>query len=739
MPSRTGGMGVARDPRSPGWIAALVAAIVVLVLLALAPPAQAQIIDQLDVRPKGSDTEIAIRFVTTVQYLRHSPPAKGRLVKVEFRVTGPTDSQIGGRLVTESRSYPGDDAVPPFEVRYVAAQNALTVEFQREVSWRVSGAGDGRTILVRVPLPPGKTVPPPPIVRPPAKGAAPAAPATPATPPDGKPPAPSLAPAPEIERDGAAIVGQARKALSEGRAEEAIERLNQALNLPPGAFSAEAQELIGQAREANGETAKARAEYELYLKLYPDNPGAARVRERLAKLGTAPPPGKPERAAKPAEKSVYGTFSTTYYRGATKYDATLAPPIPGLQPDQVSLTATDQSSFVTSLDVTGRYQDGPWDNKLVFRNTHTASLISGDQNDNRLSAAYYELNQKERDASLRLGRQSSPGAGVLGRFDGGWARLGITPVIKLNAVGGRTVEYYAAPRRSLYGASVDFGPWDNRLTTSLYAIGQRVDGVVDRQAVGTEMRYFDPTRNGFLLFDYDTKFKQVGTAMLQANWTTAAGTNYAFLYDRRRTPPLQVSNVSSAYSGTGVGDLLDSGISYQDLLQQSKGITPISDLYSIGLTHPFSARWQLGADVKLSRVSGTSAVGQYPAAPPSGNLWVYTVQAIGTGLLNSNDVFVASLSLNRAETFDGTSASVSYVRVIERWRLEAGLKYYGQTDLNDLRLTRWTPNAKAGYRWGEHLTFEGEAGAEISRLRGPTQSEDSRRHYFNIGFRWDFH
>jgi len=739
MSHRTGGTGVRPGPRSSGWIAALVAAFTVLALLALAQPAHAQIIDQLEVTTKGRDAEIRIRFVTTVQYLRHSPPAKGRLMKVEFQVTGPTDSQIGGRLITESRSYPGDANLPPFEVRYVAAQNALTVEFKREVAWRVSGGGDGRSILVRVPLPPAKAAAAPP-PKTPAKGASPAAPAKPAVAPEPKPSAPSLATDPALERDGAAIVAEARQALAEGRAEEAIERLNRALNLPPGAFSPEAQELIGQAREKNGEIAKARAEYELYLKLYPDSPGVGRVRERLAKLGEAPPAGRPERQARPPEKTVYGSLSSTYYRGATKYDASLAPPVPGLPPpDQVSLTSTDQSAFVTNIDVTGRYQNGPWDNKLVFRDTQTTTLIEGDKNENRLAAAYYELNQKERDASLRLGRQSSPGAGVLGRFDGGWARLGVTPSIKLNVVGGRTVEYYDAPRRSLLGASVDVGPWDNRLTTSLYAIAQRVDGVVDRQAIGTEMRYFDPTRNAFLIFDYDTKFKQVGTAMLQANWLTGAGTNYAFLYDRRRTPPLQVSNVSYAYGGAGLGDLMDTGLSYNELLKQSQAITPVSDLVSIGVTHPLSTRWQLGADVKLSRIGATQAVGQYPASPPSGNLWVYTVQGIGTGLLATNDVFVASLALNRATTYDGTSLSASYVRVIEKWRLEAGLKYYGQKDANDLKLTRWTPSAKAGYRWADHLTFEGEAGAEYSKLKGPMQTEDTKRHYFNVGFRWDFY
>ena len=727
-----------RQGAAQGWLAAVVAAIAVLALVLASGSASAQIVDTLEVNAKGKEAQIAVHFTTTVQYLRHSPPGKGRILVIELQVTGSQDTQIGGRLVSETRVGPKSDLVPPFEVRYVASRNSLTIEFKRDVAWRVQGAGDGRSIYVFVPLPPDKVEK----ARPPAKAAArptvPVPKAKPSAPPVPGMPVPSV-PSPTVEKEGFESLASANAALAAGKLDQAIEILNHVLNLPPGGYSREAQELIGTAREKNGETEKARAEYELYLKLYTDADGVARVTQRLAALGKAPTPGTlAARVAKPV-KSVHGSLATTYYRGATKYDATLLPPQPGLQPDQVSLTATDQSSFVTNVDVTGRFRKGPWDHKLVVRDTWTAALLAGQKNENRLAAAYYEMNQKERDWSLRAGRQSAQGGGVLGRFDGLWARVGLRPGLRLNAVGGQTVEYYSAPKRTIYGASVDFGHWNNALATSLYAIGQRLDGVVDRQAVGTEMRYFDASRNGFLLFDYDTKFREVNIAMLQANWLLESGTNVAFLYDRRRTPPLQVSNVSAAYSGASLGDLAGQGFSYADLLAQSKAITPISDLVSIGVTHPLSPRWQLGADVKLSKVSATEAVGQLGAAPDNGNLWVYTAQGIGTGLIASGDVFVASLSVNRSRPFDGTSLSLAYVRVIDRLRLEGNLKYYDQTDMNDIHLKRWTPSAKAAYRFGESLSFEGEAGAEFTKTRGPVSTEDTRRHYFNVGVRWDFY
>jgi len=103
---------------------------------------------------------------------------------------------------------------------------------------------------------------------PPPKPAAPK-PAAPAAPlPPVAPPAPAIASA-DIEAKAAALAGEARAALDAGKPAEAIGQLNALLLLPPNSQSRDAQELAGVARERAGETDKARAEYELYLKLYP--------------------------------------------------------------------------------------------------------------------------------------------------------------------------------------------------------------------------------------------------------------------------------------------------------------------------------------------------------------------------------------------------------------------------------------------------------------------------------------
>ncbi len=67
------------------------------------------------------------------------------------------------------------------------------------------------------------------------------------------------------------------KALIAGENEKALQIFNALLNLPPNKQSQGAQEWIGVARQRSGESAKAKAEYELYLKLYPEGEGAIRT------------------------------------------------------------------------------------------------------------------------------------------------------------------------------------------------------------------------------------------------------------------------------------------------------------------------------------------------------------------------------------------------------------------------------------------------------------------------------
>lgn len=734
-----------------------------------APRASAQIIDQIDVVKRGEDAVVLVRFATSVQYLRHAPPDRGKLVQIDFQITGRLDGTL--RNQRQTHRYPKTDLAPAFLLSYTPLTSGLTVEFREEVRFAVRGGADGRSLEIAI----GRNGKPPAAAPPPAAAAKPSAPpAAPKPAAEPKPPVATLPPAPppgapappattppsavapgegppgvaiappaagDLEAESERLLATARAALERKDHAAAIEALNRVLGFPPNRHSQEAQEMIGRARELDGDVRRARVEYELYLKLYPVGEGAERVKSRLAGLREPTPAElRGEVVAKP-ETSVYGSVSAYYYNGNSKFDSTLAPPTPGLPGDQISLTSKDQDSLVTNLDLTARYRSGAWDNRLVLRDTFTANFLSGEADDNRLYNLYYEFGNRGLDLIGRLGRQSSPGVGVLGRFDGAWVRSAFRPGWRLGAVGGRPVEFFPSPDKQFAGASLDVGPFSRAWSGNVFAIEQRVDGFTDRRGTGLELRYLDPTVNGFAILDYDLRFKEMNIALVQANWNLKSGASVNLLYDRRRTPPLQLTNALTAYPQFHtVREIMDSGVSYDQLLSDAKAVTPISDLVSLGGTWPLTPRWQLGGDVKLQRVSATQDAGSLPGSPGTGDIWIYTGQAIGTSILKASDVLVLGGSVIRGTQFDGWTLSGSYVLVfLERWRFETQLKYYVQDDANGVTLKRFTPTLKLAWRVRDNFTFESEAGWERSDSTGPQSTDLTDRRFWNVGLRWDFY
>lgn len=350
-----------------------------------------------------------------------------------------------------------------------------------------------------------------------------------------------------------------------------------------------------------------------------------------------------------------------------------------------------------------------------------------------------ETLNKGLDFFTRVGRQSSPGYGVLSRFDGGWLRYGFNPRLKFDLVAGEPVEFYAAPKKKFIGAAFDFGPFAERWSGNAFAIEQRVDGFGDRRAVGSELRYLDPQRNGFALIDYDPTYKKINIALIQGNWQIREGTGLNFLFDSRHSPNLQLTNSLNALPLATIRENFDSGVSVDELRNVARVITPISTLFSAGVTHQFSPAWQLGADIKYSEVSGTGAIGSQMAQLGTGKVFVYGLQAIRTGALTINDIIVATTNIIRGSTYNGESYQVSHVLLLaEKWRVETTLKYYHQVDAMENTLTRFSPSVRVSYRWLERLSLEGEAGAERSTTRGAALNDKTLRRFYNLGIRYDF-
>jgi hypothetical protein len=548
---------------------------------------------------------------------------------------------------------------------------------------------------------------------------------------------------PAVTQQAAELMEKARAAITAGNNALALSHLDQILKLPPNKQSQEAQELVGVVHERNGETGAARQEYNLYLKLYPDGEGAERVRQRLANLAS---PEQTPRLVAPKKKEIdvttaYGSLSQHYYYGNSKLDQTSVPTV-GPTITNPTLTSTDQSALLTSLDLTGRMRSGDWDNRVVIRDTYTANFLDDAENVNRLYSAYAEVRNKPYDYGGRFGRQTGYSGGLPGRFDGVNLGYGFLPKWRINLVAGEPVEFNPIESdKQFWGTSLDFGTFAD-WNGNLFYIQQTVDGINDRQATGLELRYFSPQRSLLLLTDYDISYNELNIAMVQASQTWNNKTTLNLLADHRRAPILQTSNAVIGETNTSIqGQLLL--LTEDQLRQQALDKTPIADLLMVGLTHNFSPTWQLGGDIKLYKIGSTPASGSLPASPGTGNVLVYTIQGIGTGLLAKRDISVLSLSYLTSDSYDGISIGFNNRTLFQdRWTLDASLRYYTQQDNAGADLQRITPMLRVGYRWRQSLTFEFEYGLEMTTIESVsatgTTTDETTAQFVMVGYRWDF-
>jgi hypothetical protein len=787
--------------------------------LCLAPAAAvAQILDRIEISRINGKAEIRIDFGVQVQYLNHTPPGKGKELNIFIKPIAAAPP--GSEAIEETLTAPQTDIVSPFTVLYPHLGNAVSIRFASETAWEVRPMPDGRSIVIVVPAlkgardlvtevralpaPPKPKVVPAPVPAPvaaapaaaavvPAPSAPPAppapptapAPSAPSVPPAATPPTQAPAPAAEdagptapaltneqIESMAKGFMVDASKAIEDKDLARAINRLNRTLGLPNNAQTESAQAMIGEVREMNGEIAKARAEYELYLKLYPKGADAKRIQERLAALpkveSRAQSRNRPLQRG-PAEWMYYGSLAQYYYTGKSHIEITTPPP-PGLLDFTTDkLSQTDQNALITTLDLNARRRDGITDTRIVVRDTDLRNFLDSSRNYNRLYAAYAEQSDRQLGYFVRVGRQTPTGGGVLERFDGLNAGYTFADHWRINGVGGEAVDFYSSYKRIFYGASLEMLPQPESIGLTAYAIRQDLDGALNRQAVGLESRYFDTHASVFGMLDYDTLYKGVNIAMLQGNYRSDDGINYYTYIDHRKAPPYSLTN---AYAVLQNGMTLKEAIKTVGLEQvrtDARLLTATSNMLSVGVSVPVSPSWQIGTDYRAASYSGTKETWTYPtvdnpipvlipATKGTGTNHVLGLQAIGTNLWGVNDVAVINANYIKGQSYIGVVDEVTgsivpnvfkevpyngqalggnYVYMLgDSWRFDINLRYYQQKDDLNEKQRRTSPSLKIGYRW-DPVTLEAEAGQEYVKIDGPERKERSDRTYIFLGYRLD--
>ena len=569
-------------------------------------------------------------------------------------------------------------------------------------------------------------------------------------------------------RAAAAAMDEGRAALRRNNIGGAMQLFMKVLRYPENPYSAEARELLGLAHQRGGQLAEARAEYEEYLRRYPGSEASERVAQRLAGITTASgepaaplrvPNGRPTRTLPighfaPTHETTWalvGGVSTFYIRDdsfRTARDPSVAPD-PTADPDA---HAIHQNEILSTVDLMTTWNNDDTKGRIRFSGgeEHRFSSNQGAYQVDETGVSALSVDSEVKDWNLRaiVGRQTFNADGVFGRFDGAFLSWQPFPMIKFDLVGGSPASSrYDLPfknERYFYGAGFGVGPLFGGLETSIYAIEQRDRWLVDREAIGLDLRYVDLNKVGFGTVDYDIRFQRLNAAVLSGSWTLPDTTTIYGGADYRRAPYLSTWNALLNRPFVTLYDMLKAQTETSRQLQQyAYEQTPIYKSVMLGFSHPLTQRLQVGADATIVNLSQPiSPIGLDPtlATLAAGNEYYYSVQLIGNNIIKDHDMLIGAVryaqqATDTAYVFDLNSR----FPLTDQWwlgpRLRLGYSVFSGTALKQYTVL---PSLFVNYQLTSNLSFEAEAGAQwTSASHAGIKTRDTEL-FATVGLRYNF-
>ncbi len=545
------------------------------------------------------------------------------------------------------------------------------------------------------------------------------------------------------------MLGDARAALAARDYPTGIALLTKLQRQPEFPERAQAQELLGLARERSGQFAQAKAEYEEYLRRYPHGEAAERVtfrlrilREAEAKARGGINPGAPARGWE-----LSGGFAQMGRYDGSRVSNGAPPPntpvVPGTQTENGSALFTDVDLFARrrgdTYDWVGRLSTG-YDK--VF-----ATDAPGDST--RVSLASIEVLDRPLGLLGRLGRQAQNQDGILGTFDGLFLSWQFRPAWAVNVAAGYPVDLLnVAPQtdRRFETLALAYTPAGAHWDGSIFAASQEFDGLRDRQAVGLDVRYLVARASLVGTVDYDTFYHSLNTASLIGTVQLPARWSLSFDAERRNSPVLTTGNALIGQPYTSLTQM-QQVFTDEEIHQLAQDRTPVTTNYSLTASRPLGQRFQVTGIVAATSTGATPASGGVEGQPATGLQLSYQLQVYSSNLWQTGDFSV--LSLTSGDTEIGRINSISLTTrfaVGGAWRL--GPRFtMDRLDVSSdgSRQTTYIPSVLLDYQRDNKL-FQFEAGGQLgsreSFLQLPTgafvQTQNTTRYYVSVSYRISF-
>lgn len=694
--------------------------------------AQARAIDEVKIKTLPDGYEITLNFLFAIQYQSHAPNNPAREFYVQLKTT---DFRILTSQEVDSlreRLTFGPDPASDIPLREIVFEGAdpqrpqMTFIFTDKVECDIRSSANSRSLIVKV-----KTKQPPAAV-----------PKEPVKPPEKieKKTGEISLPEKVIPKNEslAKLMEDARDALIKGQYDSSVQLYIKILLTAEGPVKQQAQELLGVARERNGQLAHAKAEYEKYLNEFPKGADAERVRQRLAGLITAAKTPKeklkePKRAGKEGKgkwtAQNYGTFSEFYFRDQT---------IP--EGGQVRINRSDLSS---NLDLNSRWRNDDLDVNARFTGGYLRNFLKNRQDQSSLSALSMEMRSRKNGLYGKFGRQSLGTGGVFGRFDGGHAAVKLDQLVKMNVVFGYPVENVrqtaVKTEKRFYGLNFDFGTFLQKWDFNTYFLNQVNHGMTDRRAIGGEARYFDPVKAFFTLLDYDIFFKALDIFLFNGHWTLPTKTTFNLILDYRKSPLLTLNNSIIGQGVSNISELLGR-FTRDELKQMAKDRTANSKSATFGVTQDLKKDLQLTAEVSVSELEGTITSGIVEGQESTGKEYTYSTQLVSSNVFKENDVIIYGLSYSDTAqsnlyslNLNGSFPLTQKLRLIPRLRLDYRKAKSGVDNQSIIR-----PAVRFDYQMTKWMHFEVEGGIDWVNGKSSGIKQKTTETFVSTGFRINF-
>lgn len=532
------------------------------------------------------------------------------------------------------------------------------------------------------------------------------------------------------------LMEEARSTMVSGDRSRAIQIYTKVLQLPKHPRQAQAQEYLALAREKNGQSAHAKAEYQRYLSLYPDGDGATRVSQRLAVLlagnrqtNTGVAASRSPREARKSKANDWRlqTYFSQYYRRDVNQ-----------QTDRDEIVSQSALYSDVNFDARRRGERFDFSSRVTagYRNDFLGEDF-GSGNDTRVSYAYADLADAVTGLRGRVGRQSRNSGGVLGRFDGVNIGYQASERVLLNTVVGKPA-YSSSDgidsERTFAGASIDYGPlWDG-LELGLFFVQQEIDGISDRQAVGGEFRYFRTNQSFWGLVDYDTQYNELGSAFVQASWRIASRLTVNGSFDRRHSPFLSAGNAIIGQPVFNFSELKDI-FSEEEIRELGFDRSPLSTSYSMGLSYTLSPRLQINADANQTSVDATPTSGGIFATPATRYRY-FATSVVASSLFREGDVAVIGVRHSDSDTSKVMTLTVDSRYPFSRsLRINPRLRVDRRERVGDINY-EWiyTPGVRVQYRRGQKFRLELELGKQFTQRDSEIVNLDRESYFINVGY-----